>query len=139
MDFYKNQEGPLEDRTPLEAINHLVPEIAEEQQKLKTLREQLKDVMEQNDEYRKLEEEIKEISTKRAEAKKLLLADADYQKINADVDDQRMKLKDLGEILSHYLVSYYNETKKTQVTDASGDTRQLILSAKLGKTEAATD
>lgn len=129
----------MEDRTPLEAINHLLPEIAEERQKLKTLREQLKDVLEQNDEYKKLEEEIKELSSKRAEAKKLLQADSDYQKVNADVDDQKNKVKDLDEILSHYLVSYYNETKKTQITDAGGDTRQLILSAKLGKTEAATE
>lgn len=128
----------MEDRTPQEAINHLLPEIAEERQKLKTLREQLKDVMEQNDEYRKLEEEIKELTNKRAEGKKLLLADPDYQKINADVDDMRIKIKDLEEILSHYLISYFNETKKTQITDSTGETRQVVLSAKLGKAEAQT-
>jgi hypothetical protein len=79
------------------------------------------------------EEEIKELSTKRAEAKKLLMADKDYQKINADLDDEKMKQKDLQEILSHYLVSYYNETQKTEITDATGETKQLLLSAKLGK------
>ena len=90
-------------------------------------------MMEQNDEYRKLEEEIKELSTKRAEAKKLLLADKEFQKINADLDDEKLKQKDLQEIMSHYLVSYYDETQKTEITDGTGDTRQLLLSAKLGK------
>ena len=110
-----------------------MPEIAESKEKIRTIREQLKDVMEQNEEYRKLEEEIKELANKRAEAKKLLLSDKDFQKINADLDDEKIKQKDLQEILSHYLVSYYNETKKTEVDDGTGDTKQLILSAKLGK------
>ena len=61
----------------------------------------------------------------------------DYQKINADLDDEKLKSKDLMEILSHYLVSYYNETKKTEIDDGSGDVKQLILSAKLGKSVAS--
>lgn len=127
----------MEDKTPLEAIHRLMPEINESREKIKTIREQLKDVMEQNDEYRQLEAEIKELANKRAEARKLLLADKDYQKINADLEDERLKQKDLQEILSHYLVSYYNETKKTEVTDQTGETRQLLLSAKLGKATAS--
>ena len=82
------------------------------------------------------EEEIKELSGKRAEAKKLLMADKDFQTINADLDDEKNKQKDLQEILSHYLVSYYNETQKTEITDPSGETKQLLLSAKLGKAVA---
>lgn len=123
----------MEDKTPLEAIQRLMPEIAEAKEKIRTIREQLKDVMEQNEEYRKLEEEIKELANKRAEAKKLLLADSEYQKINADLEDEKLKQRDLQEILSHHLVSYYDETKKTEIDDGSGDTRQLILSARLGK------
>lgn len=113
-----------------------MPEIAQSKEKIRTIREQLKDAMEQNEEYKKLEEEIKELSGKRAEAKKLLLADRDFQKINADLDDEKLKNKDLQEILSHYLLSYYNETQKTEVTDDTGETRQLLLSAKLGKATA---
>ena len=65
----------MEDKTPIDAIHRLMPEIEESREKIRKIREQLKDVMEQNDEYRKLEEEIKELSGKRAEAKKLLMAD----------------------------------------------------------------
>ncbi len=127
----------MEDKTPLEAIHRLLPEITESKEKLRTIREQLKDAMEQNDEYRQLEVEIKELATKRLEAKKLLLADREFQKINADLDDEKLKQKDLQEILSHYLVSYYDATQKTEITDNSGETRQLLLSAKLGKATAS--
>ncbi len=127
----------MEDKTPLEAIHRLLPEITESKEKLRTIREQLKDIMEHSDEYRKLEEEIKELSTKRLEAKQLLLADREFQKINADLDDEKLKQKDLQEILSHYLVSYYDDTQKTEIIDSSGETRQLLLSAKLGKATAS--
>jgi predicted nucleic acid-binding Zn-ribbon protein len=126
----------MEDRTPLEAIHRILPEIEESRQKCKTIREQLKDVTGQNEDFQQLQEEVKELTNKRAEGRKLLMADKDYQKVNADLEDERIKLKDLQEILSHYLVSYYNETKKTQITDPTGDTRQVILSARIGKTEA---
>ncbi|MCX6805853.1 MAG: hypothetical protein NTY56_00170 [Patescibacteria group bacterium] len=42
----------MEDKTPLESIHRLMPEITESKEKIRTIREQLKDVMEQNDEYR---------------------------------------------------------------------------------------
>lgn len=129
-------EKAVEDRNTLESIHRLLPEIRETKDKIKTVREQLKDVVDQNEEYKVLQEEVKELTVKRQTAKKLLQADSDYQKINADLDDYKNKLKDLQEIMSHYLVTYYNETNKTQIRDNEGETRQLILNAKMGKPEA---
>ncbi len=129
-------DKPIEDRNTLEAIHRLLPEIRETKDKLKTVREQLKDVEQQNEEYQQLKDEISELSTKRQTAKKILQADADYQKVSADVEDYRAKLKDLQEIMSHYLVTYYNETQKTQIKDNEGETRQVVLTAKMGKPEA---
>jgi len=140
----------MEDKTTLEAIHRIMPELRESKEKLKTLRDQLKDVMEQNDEYKQIAEEIKALSEKRLAAKRALLDDKDYQKISEDIDDERTKQKDLQEILSdertkqkdlqeilsHYLVSYYQETNDTKVTDDLGETRQVILQAKVGKPEA---
>ncbi|MDQ5943899.1 MAG: hypothetical protein QG675_667 [Patescibacteria group bacterium] len=133
-----NQETTtnMEDKTTLEAIHRIMPELRESKEKLKTLREQLKDVMDQNDEYKQIAEEIKALSEKRLAAKRALLDDKDYQKISEDMDDERTKQKDLQEILSHYLVSYYQETNDTRVTDDLGETRQVILQAKVGKPEA---
>lgn len=126
----------MEDKTTLQAIHRIMPELRESKEKLKNLREQLKDVMEQNDEYKQIAEEIKALSEKRLAAKRALLDDKDYQKVSEDMDDERTKQKDLQEILSHYLVSYYQETNDTRVTDDLGETRQVILQAKVGKPEA---
>lgn len=120
----------------LETIHRLTIEASETRQKVGALRDQLKDIMEHNEEYRAVADEIKDLTKKRAEAKKALADDKDYQTASADMDDYRLKLKDLNEILSQHLVLYYNQTKQTKIVDRDGETRSLILSAKLGKTEA---
>lgn len=124
------------DETTIEAIHRLMTEISETKQKAKTVKDNLKDVLEQNDEYKALEDDLKELTTKRAAAKKILQADKDYQLVASELEELKFKLKDLQEILSHHLVTYYNETSKTQLKDAEGEVRPVILSAKVGKPEA---
>lgn len=127
----------MEDKTTLDAIHRLMLEIAETRGKMKTVKDQLKDIAEQNDEYRALEEELKELTTKRQSAKKVLESDRDYQLVNTELDELKFKYKDLQEIMSHHLVNYFSETNATQITDEAGETRQVIVSAKIGKTEAS--
>lgn len=127
----------MEDKTTLDAIHRLMLEIAETRGKMKTVKDQLKDIAEQNDEYRVLEEELKELATKRQNAKKVLESDRDYQQVNTELDELKFKYKDLQEIMSHHLVNYFSETQATQITDEAGETRQVIVSAKIGKTEAS--
>lgn len=124
------------DETTIDAIHRLMTEITETKQKAKTVKDNLKDVLEQNDEYKALEDDLKELTTKRAAAKKVLQADKDYQLVASELEELKFKLKDLQEILSHHLVTYYNETSKTQLKDAEGEVRPVILSAKVGKPEA---
>jgi predicted nucleic acid-binding Zn-ribbon protein len=122
-----------EDKTTIQAIHRLMLELAEMKGKMKTIKDQLKDVAEQNDEYRALEEELKEVSEKRATAKKLLEADKDYQLVNSELEELKFKFKDLQEIMSHHLVTYFSETNETQLTTPDGETMQVVVSAKLGK------
>jgi hypothetical protein len=129
----------MEDKTTMDAVHRLMIEMAELRGKMKTIKDQLKDVMEQNDEYRVLAEELKEVSAKRQTAKKLLEADKDYQLVNSELEELKFKYKDLQEILSHHLVSYFAETQATQIKDEQGETRQVIVSAKIGKPEASFD
>lgn len=124
------------DESTLGAIHRLLTEIAEARAEAKAVKEQLKDLAEQNDEYRELEEELKDLTAKRTKAKEILKADTDYQKFSSELDEIKFKLKDLGEILSHHLVTYYNETNATQIKDETGEVRQVIISAKIGKPEA---
>jgi len=122
--------------TTVDSIHRLVIEAGETRNQVAAIRDQLKDVMENNPEYRAIIDEMKDLTKKRAEAKKALADDKDYQVVSADLDDLRLKLKDIHEILSQHLVLYYNQTNSTKLIDSNGETRSLILSAKLGKTEA---
>lgn len=130
---------PVEDVSTIDSVHRLMLELAEMRGKMKTVKDQLKDVMEQNDEYRALQEELKEVSEKRTRAKKLLESDKDYQLVNSELEELKFKYKDLQEILSHHLVTYFTETQATQITDETGETRQVIVSAKIGKPEAQFD
>lgn len=131
------QTSPENDtNSTLESIHRLMQDAAETREKVGALRDQLKDVMEQNEEYRAIAEEIKELTKKRADAKRALQEDKDYQVISADLDDYRLKLRDIQDILSQHLVLYYNQTQQTKIVDQGGETRSVILSAKVGKTEA---
>lgn len=123
------------DETTIDAIHRLMVEMEETRQKAKDIKDNLKDVELQNSEYQELQEEIKEMSVKRQQAKKLLEADKDYQVLHSEAEELKFKLKDLQEIMSHHLVTYYNETQETQIKDSTGEVRQLILSARVGKPE----
>lgn len=124
-----------EDESTISAIHRLMLEIEETRKKTKDIRDNLKDVELQNSEYQELQEELKELTVKRQVAKKLLEADRDYQVLNSEMEELKFKLKDLQEIMSHHLVTYYNETQETQIKGADGETRQLLLSARVGKPE----
>jgi septal ring factor EnvC (AmiA/AmiB activator) len=122
-----------EDKTTLDAIHRLMLEQAETRGKMKKIKDDLKDIAEQNDEYRAIQEELKETSEKRATAKKLLEADKDYQVVNSELEELNFKFKDLQEIMSHHLVTYFRESGETQLTTPEGDVLQVVVSAKLGK------
>lgn len=125
----------MEDETTIGAIHRLMEEMDDTRHKIKDMRDNLKDVLLQNEEYQALQEEIKEMTAKRQQAKKLLEADHDFQAINSELEELKFKQKDLQEIMSHHLVTYYNETQDTTIKDSEGEVRQLILSAKVGKPE----
>jgi len=122
-----------EDRTTQEAVGRLMIELAEVRGKMKTFKDDLKDIAEQNDEYRALQEELKEASEKKATAKKLLEADKDYQVVNSELEELKFKYKDLQEIMSHHLVTYFSETNETSLTTPTGEVLQVVVSARLGK------
>jgi hypothetical protein len=129
------------DETTLTAIHRLMQEMDETRAQTRAIRDNLKDVLLQNEEYQTLQEEIKEMTAKRQQAKQLLASDRDFQTMNSELEELKFKQKDLQEIMSHHLVTYYNETQETQIKDPDGEVRQLILSAKVGKPEmlASTD
>lgn len=128
-----------EEETTLSAIHRLMLEMEETHYKIKGMRDNIKDVLLQNEEYQQLQEEIKELSEKRKKAKSLLESDRDFQTLNSELEELKFKLKDLQEIMSHHLVTHYDDTRETQIKDNDGEVRQIILSAKVGKPEAVIE
>lgn len=124
------------DETTLAAIHRLLDEFHETNDRIKAMRDNLKDVLLQNQEYQEIQEELKEMTAKRQQAKKLLEVDRDYQTIHSELEELKFKKNDLAEIMSHHLVTYYNETGETALRDQDGEVRQLLLTAKIGKPEA---
>jgi hypothetical protein len=59
--------------------------------------------------------------------------------VNSELEELKFKYKDLQEIMSHHLVTYFTETQTMQITDDQGETRQVILKASVGKAEALFD
>ena len=127
------------DESTADAIQRLMGEVDETRHEMKVIKEAIRDILEQNDDYRSLQEELKELTAKRAELKKVLQDDKDYQQRASDLDELKFKMKDLQEIMSHHLVTYYNETQATSIRDQSGEVRQIILSAKIGKPETLAE
>ena len=127
----------MADITTIEEVHRLMLEVAECRGKMKTVKDQIKDVLEQNDEYRALQEELKELTGKRQTAKKLLESDKDFQVVNSELEELKYQYKDLQEILSHHLVTYFSETSETQISSPEGDAVQVVVSAKIGKSVAA--
>lgn len=125
----------MEDETTIQAIYRLMQELEEVRQKTRAMRDNLKDVLLQNEEYQSLQEEIKELTVKRQQVKKVLESDRDYQVINSELEELKFKQKDLQEIMSHHLVTHYNQTQETQIKDPDGEVRQILLSARIGKPE----
>lgn len=124
------------DETTLAAIHRIMTEMEETRSKMKSMRDNIKDVLLQNDEYQALQDELKELAAKRQQVKQVLDSDRDFQLLNSELEELKFKLKDLHEIMSHHLVTHYNDTQETQIKDSEGEVRQIILSAKVGKPEA---
>lgn len=115
------------------SIHRIMDEMAETRGKLKALRKAIADVVSGDEDAQNLTEELKDLASKRNNLKELLNADPDFKKLSSEVEEFKFKLKDLQEILSHHLVTYHNETNKTEFTDSTGEVHQIIISAKIGK------
>ncbi|QQS44194.1 hypothetical protein IPM65_01145 [Candidatus Roizmanbacteria bacterium] len=53
--------------------------------------------------------------------------------LDAKVNDLKTEVKDARQALSDYLHQYYLESGLTQITDSSGEVREIVTSVKLVK------
>ena len=62
-----------------------------------------------------------------------IASDPDLAKLADQIDEAKFKRRDLGEILSHHLVVYHDETGRDVIKDREATTRAIEFKAKLGK------
>jgi hypothetical protein len=62
-----------------------------------------------------------------------LASDTDLAKLADRIDEAKFHRRDLGEILSHHLVAYHEDTGRDVIRDMESRNRKIELKAKLGK------
>ncbi|MCL5411232.1 MAG: hypothetical protein M1150_00600 [Patescibacteria group bacterium] len=116
----------------LSNIQEKISSIEQTRQEIKVLNNMLKDALDNDTSYQALEDEAEAFVAKRKQAKETVMNQPQIQELQMQIKDQKEKLKELQEILSHYLLEYYNETKSIEISDHEGKTRKLVINAKLG-------
>jgi hypothetical protein len=121
------------DLQQLQAIHHLQGEVDEADRDVKTLVEdyaqQLADLPEQQA-VSEAEQALKEALDR---LKITIAPDPDLAKLADRIDEAKFHRRDLGEILSHHLVVYHDETGRDVIKDREATTRAIEFKAKLGK------
>lgn len=122
------------DMQMLTSIHRIETEIDESVKAVKALLEARTGMIEDLDEYKALEDALAAVREARVRLKLAIRDNRELNKLEVDIAEAKFKRKDLGEILSHHLVVYTQDTGRDVVKDHESRTRQIELKAKLGKT-----
>jgi FlaA1/EpsC-like NDP-sugar epimerase len=124
------------DETLLEAIHRLDQEIHEQKMVIARTNEGITAIIEDTDAHQSIVQYRQYILAAKEELKKELAGNSSYLRATEDLAEEKLKLKDLKDIMSHNL-RYYRENDATQVPMTNDHrAKQLLVTAKLGKEEA---
>lgn len=115
----------------LDSIHKKMAETENYKKENKVAREALKNELENNSAFLEACEEFKAASEKRKRIKEEILAKDEVQKIIIDINENKVELETLEEILSTELVEYVQENKTQEIEDAEGEKREIKIVAKL--------
>ncbi len=129
-----NSDNKVERIMSLEnMINGYLMDLEKLQKDLKEQSTMLKDTFENDAEYAAASEKVKEVQKMKKEIKDKLISDPSVALLDAKVNDLKTEVKDARQALSDYLHQYYLESGLTQITDSSGEVREIVTSVKLVK------
>ena len=117
----------------LQAIHHLQGEVSEADREVKTsLRTTSSSwpICPSNKPSDEAEQALKEA---RDRLKITIATDPDLAKLADRIDEAKFHRRDLGEILSHHLVAYHEETGRDVIRDMETRNRKIEFKARLGK------
>jgi hypothetical protein len=115
------------------AIHRIETELADSVKGVKALAEQRSNLINDMDEYRALQDALTAVKAARVNLRLAIQDNRELNKLEVDISEAKFKKRDLGEILSHHLVVYTQDTGRDVVRDRDGLTRQIELKAKEGK------
>lgn len=129
-----NSDNKVERIMSLEnMINGYLMDLEKLQKDLKEQSTMLKDTFENDAEYAAASEKAREVQKMKKEIKDKLISDPSVALLDAKVNDLKTEVKDARQALSDYLHQYYLESGLTQITDSSGEVREIVTSVKLVK------
>jgi hypothetical protein len=114
-------------------IHHLQGEVSEADREVKTLVEDYEQQLADLPEQRAVDEAERVLKEARDRLKITIASDPDLAKLADRIDEAKFNRRDLGEILSHHLVVYHDETGRDVIKDREATTRAIEFKAKLGK------
>jgi hypothetical protein len=121
------------DLQQLQAIHHLQGEVSEADREVKTLVEDYEQQLSDLPEQQAVDEAEQALKEARDRLKITIASDPDLAKLADRIDEAKFKRRDLGEIVSHHLVVYHDETGRDVIKDREATTRAIEFRAKIGK------
>jgi CRISPR/Cas system CMR subunit Cmr4 (Cas7 group RAMP superfamily) len=121
------------DLQQLQAIHHLQGEVSEADREVKTLVEDYEQQLPDLPEQQAVDEAERALKEARDRLKITIASDSELAELADQIDEAKFKRRDLGEILSHHLVVYHDETGRDVIKDREATTRAIEFKAKLGK------
>jgi CRISPR/Cas system CMR subunit Cmr4 (Cas7 group RAMP superfamily) len=121
------------DLQQLQAIHHLQGEVSEADREVKTLVEDYEQQLADLPEQQAVDEAERALKEARDRLKITIASDSELAELADQIDEAKFKRRDLGEILSHHLVVYHDETGRDVIKDREATTRAIEFKAKLGK------
>jgi len=121
------------DMQQLQAIHHLQGEVSEADREVKTLVEDYEQQLADLPEQQAVSDAEQALKEARDRLKIKIASDSDLARLADQIDEANFHRRDLGEILSHHLVVYHDETGWDVIKDREATTRAIEFKAKLGK------
>src|SRR6478752_7611764 len=94
----------------IQAIHRIETELADSVKGVKALIEQRSDHITDLDEFKALEDALAAVKAARYKLRLAIQDNRELNKLEVDISEAKFKKRDLGEILSHHLVVYTQDT-----------------------------
>ncbi len=123
------------------SLRNLIQRYADQMEKLsaevKEHNDSLKNLMSNDQELSQLEEQAKAITTDLRAKQQRIKESPESVQIQVKVKELKEELSELKAALNNYLLRYYQMTGSTVIEDDTGDEREIVFQAKLGRKKSA--